>query len=108
MNNPFFGLCLDIGHLNLFADDSAPVWVKAMGARLQHVHLHDNDGKADHHWPIGKGVIDFDTFFYALEQYTPEAVISLEVDGTMRVRMRDLRKLAGKFTAKINNKEKDP
>lgn len=101
VNNPFLGLCLDIGHLHLFSTFGTPVWVKAMGNRLHHVHVHDNDREADRHWPIGKGTIDFDSFFDVLEQYAPQTTISLEVEDKMDVKMRDLRKLAERFN--INN-----
>jgi sugar phosphate isomerase/epimerase len=50
-----------------------------MGPRLKHVHLHDNHGQSDQHLPVGKGSIDFDPFFEALNKYVPEATVSIEV-----------------------------
>lgn len=40
---PSLGLCMDIGHQHVFSSLDAPEWVRRMGRRLLHVHLHDND-----------------------------------------------------------------
>jgi sugar phosphate isomerase/epimerase len=98
VDHPFLGLCFDIGHQHLLSNLDATEWVRRMGGRLWHVHLHDNDRTADCHWPIGRGTIDFGSFFDALAAHAPEATISLEVDDSMQVRMRDLRSLATRFT----------
>ena len=47
--------CFDIGHAH--CNSAAPVgeWLDVLGDFVQHVHLHDNDGKSDQHLPLGKG-----------------------------------------------------
>ena len=100
VNSPFLGLCLDIGHQHLVSELDVLEWVRRMGTRLFHIHLHDNDRTADKHWSIGRGTIDFEPFYAALERHVPDITISLEVEDTMGVQMGDLRKLATRFPSK--------
>lgn len=105
VDNPSLGLCLDIGHLHMFSDLHATEWVRRMGNRLSHIHLHDNDRTGDHHWPIGQGTIDFELFFYAITQQVPQATVSLEVQDTMEAKMEDLRKLAARLASGQHSSE---
>jgi len=102
VDNPCLGVCFDIGHARLFSELDAPEWVRRMDHRLLHVHLHDNDGKGDCHWPLGRGTIDFEPFYAALPRHAPQAIISLEVEDKlkMEVKMTDLRKVAARFASK--------
>jgi sugar phosphate isomerase/epimerase len=88
---------MDIGHQHLLSDLDAPEWVRRMDHRLFHIHLHDNDRSGDKHWSIGRGTIDFESFYAAIMRHAPEAVISLEVEDNIEVMMNDLRKLAARF-----------
>lgn len=97
VDHPALGLCLDVGHQHAFSDLGAPEWVRRMGKRLFHVHLHDNDASGDKHWSLGRGTIDFEPFYAALQQQAPLATISLEVEDKMEVKMGDLRKLVARF-----------
>jgi sugar phosphate isomerase/epimerase len=75
-----------------------------MSKRLWHIHLHDNDGLGDHHWSIGRGAIDFESFYAAVSEYAPQAtlaLLALEVEDRMEVKMADLRKLAAYFGPKL-------
>ncbi len=100
VGNPFLSLCLDIGHQHLFSELDAPEWVRRMGNRLSHVHLHDNDRTNDKHWSIGRGTIDFEPFYAAVMGHVPGATLSLEVEDDMEVKMGDLRALAEYFASK--------
>jgi Sugar phosphate isomerases/epimerases len=100
VNNPCLGLCMDIGHQHVFSELDAPEWVRRMSNRLWHIHLHDNDGVGDHHWSIGRGTIDFESFYAALSEYAPQATLALEVEDRMEVKIGDLRKLAAYFTSR--------
>ncbi len=100
VNNPFLGLCMDIGHQHMFSELDAIEWVGRMDNRLYHIHLHDNDRTGDKHWPIGRGTIDFEPFYSAIMRHVPQATISLEVEDRMEVKMGDLRKLAARFASK--------
>jgi len=100
VGNPFLGLCLDIGHQHLFSELGALEWVCRMDQWLFHIHLHDNDRSGDHHWPLGRGTVDFESFYAAILGHVPQATISLEVEDKMEVRMGDLRRLAARFASK--------
>jgi sugar phosphate isomerase/epimerase len=102
VGSPGLGLCMDIGHQHLFSELGAVEWVRRMDQRLFHVHLHDNDGTADHHWPIGRGTIDFESFCDALVRSVPQATVSLEVEDKTEAKMDDLRLLAACFPPKRN------
>ncbi len=97
VNNPYLGLCLDVGHQHLFSQLAAPEWVRRMGGRLLHVHLHDNDRTKDSHSSIGRGTVDFEAVFSALSSGAPNATLSLEVEDSMDVKVSDLRRLAAYF-----------
>jgi sugar phosphate isomerase/epimerase len=48
------GLLLDVGHCLISGEDTAAI-VRRAGPRLGHVHLDDNDGQGDLHWPLLTG-----------------------------------------------------
>ncbi len=77
--------CLDIGHAHCNSTTYLLVWIEKLGNRIAYVHLHDNDGTADQHLAIEKGSIPFVEICEALNQYSPDAIWSLEVqtDGIM-------------------------
>ncbi len=63
IDSDWLGHCFDTGHWNLFGQSSLPEWLSALGARLFHLHLHDNFGDRDAHLPVGAGQIDFPLLF---------------------------------------------
>ena len=72
-------LChLDLGHCNLFGR-SPVAMIRRFGARLHHVHLHDNNGRWDLHLPPGTGNIDWRAVVRALKDVNYERTITLEV-----------------------------
>jgi sugar phosphate isomerase/epimerase len=52
--HPNLGLLLDVGHCLISGEDPAAV-VRGAGSRVGHVHLDDNDGQGDLHWPLLTG-----------------------------------------------------
>ncbi|VBB06951.1 Hypothetical protein LUCI_2193 [Lucifera butyrica] len=74
---PQAGALLDVGHAHVNGWD-LPETVKALGARLTACHLHDNDGHADCHLPIGSGTIQWADFFDGVRQYASQAIWVLE------------------------------
>ncbi len=48
------GMLLDVGHCLISAEDPASI-VRQAGSRLTYVHLDDNDGQNDLHWPLLTG-----------------------------------------------------
>lgn len=86
---PFFGICFDTGHFNLFSKKPLSEWLQALLPYIMEFHLHDNDKTGDSHYPIGEGTFNFDELFtsinasigqggqpiYTIEAHTPEHVI---------------------------------
>jgi sugar phosphate isomerase/epimerase len=54
LDHPHLGLLLDVGHCLISGEDAADV-VRRAGERLGYVHLDDNDGAGDLHWPLFTG-----------------------------------------------------
>jgi D-psicose/D-tagatose/L-ribulose 3-epimerase len=54
LGHPRLGLLLDVGHCLISNEDAAAV-VRRAGDRLGYVHLDDNDGVGDLHWPLFTG-----------------------------------------------------
>ncbi|VAV83716.1 hypothetical protein MNBD_DELTA01-1751 [hydrothermal vent metagenome] len=66
---PDFGLCLDVGHLNIFSRVPTREWLSRIGAFVKELHLHDNNGSYDEHLAVGHGNIDFPEFFSLIEEF---------------------------------------
>lgn len=75
------GLHLDIGHANLIVPHNTTEEIlAAYGARLKHVHLHDNKGgHADLHLPLGTGTVDLRQALQAVQKTGYDGTITLEV-----------------------------
>ena len=58
VDHPDFGICLDLGHANCYSPIPVRKWLQTLGGHIRHVHLHDNDGSADTHAPLGTGNVD--------------------------------------------------
>ena len=97
VDDPSLGLCLDIGHVHVFSDLDAVAWLRRMAHRLRHIHLHDNDGARDRHWPLGRGTIPLEPFYAAVAALVPDVTIALEVEDDMAVKLDNLRTLAATF-----------
>lgn len=93
VGHPALGICLDTGHANVV--DSVHEAVEVFAGRINHVHLHDNDGQADSHLLPPFGSIDWARFYselsgtgYAgpltLECHPPEDMPPDEVVPTVR------------------------
>jgi sugar phosphate isomerase/epimerase len=80
VNDPRFMICLDTGHLNCNSDIEPAVWIKTLGKRIGHAHLHNNDGTADRHNPLGKGTLDMAAIIEQLVTYTNCEMYVLECD----------------------------
>lgn len=73
------GFCLDTGHQTAFSRASLTTWLNFLGGYLGQLHLHDNRGRRDEHMALGRGRIDFETFFTQLKSMMKAPpVITLE------------------------------
>ena len=81
VNDEFFVACLDIGHAEMRGlGTSAPEMIKALGNRLQALHIHDNDLWHDSHQiPMSMG-IDFTAVVKALKEINYQGYFTLESD----------------------------
>ena len=55
VDDPRLGLCLDVGHVNVYSRIPAEKWLACWGEFLSHAHLHNNDGTADTHSALNQG-----------------------------------------------------
>lgn len=78
IDSPDFGFCFDTGHFNLFSTVTMEQWFESLGRHLVEVHLHDNDGKSDSHWALGRGNIDFEKFFGLMNALALTPVFTIE------------------------------
>ncbi len=78
---PNVGACLDVGHAHLQGSSPQDRWVDVLGARIRHMHLHDNDGSSDQHLATGEGTIDWHELIAALRRNGLRPAATLEVEG---------------------------
>ncbi|UCG11034.1 MAG: sugar phosphate isomerase/epimerase [Deltaproteobacteria bacterium] len=72
------GFCLDVGHMQAFADAPLLEWLDTLGPYLKEVHLHDNHGQGDTHGPVGSGRVPFEELFQYLSDKGIRPVLTLE------------------------------
>ncbi len=51
--------CFDTGHFNLFSKLPLEEWLVPMKRWIREMHIHDNNGRADDHLPLGAGTFPF-------------------------------------------------
>ncbi|MBQ7929566.1 MAG: sugar phosphate isomerase/epimerase [Clostridia bacterium] len=99
VNSPFCGICLDTGHTNVFGRDPGED-VRIAGTLLKTLHVHDNDGRGDHHLLPWLGCADWNSFTAALGKSSFDGVLSMETAGVRRPSMpENLLTLAETLTA---------
>lgn len=79
VDDPRLRLCLDVGHAATgISRTPVPDWIDAMAPYLAHVHIHNNDGDADLHSPLGDGVLDMNAVLHRIEELCPSATYTIE------------------------------
>ncbi len=66
-----FGICLDVGHVNVYSTTDVRSWIKSLKGWIREIHLHDNLGSSDDHLALGDGIIDFRSLFKTLMRIDP-------------------------------------
>jgi sugar phosphate isomerase/epimerase len=74
---PQAGALLDVGHAHSNGW-LLPEVVRTIGHRLTACHLHDNDGSADLHLPLGEGTVPWADLFDSIRQYAPQTTLVFE------------------------------
>lgn len=86
LETPRCGFCFDTGHWQVFARDSLVFWLECLHPFLRHVHLHDNNGEADAHLPVGEGCFPFGEFFRFLREKKLRPVFTIEAHNEKNLR----------------------
>lgn len=74
--------CLDIGHAEMRGSgEGAPHMIRALGSRLQALHIHDNDKLHDSHQIPFSMEIDFGAVAAALKEADYRGYLTLEADS---------------------------
>jgi sugar phosphate isomerase/epimerase len=89
------GCCLDTNHSNL--NGKLDEFASALGRRLWHVHLSDNDGRQQRHWMPTRGVIDWGAFLEALDKIEYSGLLVYELDPHPDGPERGLREIEENF-----------
>jgi len=84
VENPLFGLTLDVGHAFLTEDDSPAECIRKFGPSIKNIHLEDMK-KGDHkHLQFGDGEIEFSEVFEALKEINFAGLINVELSRHSR------------------------
>jgi sugar phosphate isomerase/epimerase len=78
VDSPSLKLSLDIGHAAVASSMAPDFWIKAMGARLAHLHISDSDGQADRHWVPGEGLLPWARMFRELNMLEQDMRLIME------------------------------
>jgi sugar phosphate isomerase/epimerase len=81
LGDPRVMACLDVGHAAAVGSDPLD-WIRTLGPRIGHFHLHNNDGTGDTHNPVTEGVIDMKKVLQVTDDYCPP-------DASLTVESRD-------------------
>lgn len=85
INDDFFVACLDIGHAEMKGSDTtAAELVRALGGRLQALHIHDNDKLYDCHQIPFSMKIDYKDTVKALKEINYGGYFTLEADQYLK------------------------
>lgn len=85
VNDDFFVACLDIGHAEMRGSGSGAVnMIRALGTRLQALHLHDNDLHHDSHQIPFSMKIDFAAVVNALKEIGYSGWFTLEAESYLK------------------------
>ncbi len=79
INTAEVGACLDTGHAFLAGDIHN--LVHKLSSHLRMIHIHDNGGGDDNHWPPGDGKIDWEKFMRDLIEVRFRGAFILEMAG---------------------------
>ena len=98
-DSPLVTACLDVGHAGLVGE-SADGMIRALGARITAIHVHDNNFVTDEHTLPYFGSVNFDKVCEALVDIGYRGDMTLEADGFIRDLPDELVPAALTFMAK--------
>jgi len=86
INHPNIAICFDTGHSNVYGHDLGEM-VRISAPWLRTLHIHDNNGSADHHQLPWLGTANWDSFLAALAEIRFAGSLSFETNGPVSGRM---------------------
>jgi sugar phosphate isomerase/epimerase len=89
IKSPRLKICIDMGHLNVWADAPIDEWISVLGDDIRYMHVHDNKGDYDSHSVPGEGNINWQNFSSIIVKNKIEPFIVLEVVGVEKTRKAD-------------------
>lgn len=101
------GYLVDIGHAHMNHWNLVDL-LFAVKDRLRAIHIHDNDGMADQHRPIGEGTTDWDSVFSAVRTIGRDISLVLEYNtGVPGEKMREGKELLEGYLKETAQKNRD-
>ena len=79
VDDPLFGLTLDVGHAFLTEDNSLAQGIRAYRHRIKNIHLEDMKAGQHKHLQFGEGEINFSEVFDALKEIKYAGLINVEL-----------------------------
>lgn len=89
LHGPHFAVCVDTGHALLAHEDPCEM-LKALGSRVQVLHLHDTHGTKDDHLIPTRGILDWKHFATTLGQVDYRGTFNFEAIGHFTTLKRDI------------------
>lgn len=79
-NDPRLKICMDVGHANAMTETAQVTeWIKILGHRIAHFHIHNNFGEKDTHSPLEEGNLDMDEILTTIaENCSEDVTLTLE------------------------------
>jgi len=69
LDSKSFGICLDVGHVNVYSRKKPSHWIKELARYIREIHLNDNNGKTDDRLVLGEGTLDIPAIFRTLHKH---------------------------------------
>ncbi len=90
---PAMKMTLDTGHAHIGCPDGSRLrrFVERFGARIEHVHISDNSGRADEHLPPGSGTINFPRLIRQLKDIGFKGTVTFEIFTNTRSDLKSSR-----------------
>lgn len=79
VNSKYLKTCIDVGHVNINSGLDPSEWVKRMGEKLHHMHIHNNFGQMDDHNSLKSGTINFAKMINAIKKDNLNPNLTLEI-----------------------------
>lgn len=113
LGDPALGMLLDLGHLNIahrsrLLEANTPAdFVASCPIPIWEIHVHDNDGSSDRHWPLGEGNVEVEAVAQALLGGGFDGYVTLEVillDAESPISHREIRSTRDRIASALNLK----